>query len=119
MPPDSLLDLICKGLAEDYTAKEARTALCLPGGFLAEEHSIPATLLCQYKNYWQQHNSRLYYRTQQYVLAAGIGHMEVYWRHYNNPIAGHFGAKDTLVLVSRKYYRPGMSCKVKCYTRAC
>ncbi len=33
MPPDSLLDLICKGLAENYTTKKARTALGLPGGF--------------------------------------------------------------------------------------
>jgi hypothetical protein len=47
LPPDSLLDLIREGLAEDYTAKEARTALGLLGGFPAEEHSLLAMLLRQ------------------------------------------------------------------------
>ncbi len=56
---------------------------------------------------------------QLYVMAAGGGCTEVLQRHYNDPIAGQFGAKCTLELVSRKYYWPGMLRKVKAYTRAC
>ncbi len=48
VPPVSLLNFICEGLAEDYTAKEARTALGLPSGFLAKEYSILAMPHCQY-----------------------------------------------------------------------
>jgi hypothetical protein len=44
VPPDALYDLILEGLAEDHTAKETRTALGLPGGYEAENHSIPAVL---------------------------------------------------------------------------
>jgi hypothetical protein len=119
VPPDSLLNLIREGLAEDYTAKEARTALGLLGGFPAKEHSIPTTLLRQYQNHRQQHNSFLYYQPQLYVPATGGGRTEVLWRNHDDPIAGHFGAKRTLELVSRKYYWPGMLRKVKAYTRAC
>jgi hypothetical protein len=41
---------------------------------------------------------------QLYVLTAGGGHTEVLRRHHNYPIVGHFSAKRTLELVSRKYY---------------
>jgi hypothetical protein len=40
---------------------EARTALGLPGGYLAEEHGVSAMLLHQYESYWQQHDGLLYY----------------------------------------------------------
>jgi hypothetical protein len=63
VPLDSLFDFICEDLAEHYTAKEARTALGLPGGLSAEEHSIPAMLLCQYQNHWQHHYCLLHYQT--------------------------------------------------------
>jgi hypothetical protein len=59
VPPDSLLDLIREDLAEDYTAKEARTTLGLPGGFPAENYSIPATLLRQYQSHWKQNDGLL------------------------------------------------------------
>jgi hypothetical protein len=119
VPHDSLLDLICEGLAKDYTAKEARTALGLPGGFPAKNHSIQATLLCQYQSRWQQNDGLLYYHMQLYVLTAGRGHMEMLRRHHDDPIAGHFGAKHTLELLSSKYYWIGMSLEVKAYTQAC
>ncbi len=64
VPSNSLLDIIRDGLIEDYTAKEARTALGLPSGFPVEEHSILATLLRQYQNHWQKHDGLLYYRIQ-------------------------------------------------------
>ncbi len=119
VPPDSLLGLICEGVAEDYTAKKARTALGLPCGFLANEHSLPATLLCLYQSHWQQHNSLLYYCMQLYIPTASEGCTEIFRRHHDDPIAGHFDAKRMLELVSRKYYWPGMGCKVKAYARAC
>jgi hypothetical protein len=102
--PDSLLDLICEDLAEDYTTMDARTALGLLSGFWAANHSIPATLLCQYQSHGQQHYGLFYYRMQLYVLAAGRGCTEILWHHHDDSIAGHVGAKRTLELVSRKYY---------------
>ncbi len=119
VPHDALYDLILEGLADDHTAKEARTALGLPGSYEAENHSIPAVLLCQYQSHWKQHDGLLYYRMQLYVPAAGGARTEVLRCHHNDPIAGHFGAKRTLELVARKYYWPSMSRKVKAYTRAC
>ncbi len=118
MLPDSLLDLICKGLAEDCITKEARTTLGLPGGFLAKEYSILAILLHQYQSNWQQHDSRLYYGMQHYVLTVGRGRMEVLRCHNNDPIARHFGAKRTIKLVSITTYWPGIARKVKAYTQA-
>jgi hypothetical protein len=119
VPPDSQLYFIHKGLAEDYTAKEARTALSLPGGFPAKKHSILATLLRQYQSNWQQHDGLLYYCMQLYVPTAGRGQTDVFRQNHNDPIVGHFGAKRTLELVSRKYYWPDMVREVKAYTRAC
>ncbi len=74
--PNSLLNLILKGLAEDWTAKGARTTLGLPCGFPAKKHNNLATLLCPYQSHWQQHDSLLYYRMQLYVPTAGEGCME-------------------------------------------
>jgi hypothetical protein len=60
MPPDALHDLILAGLAEDHTAKEARIAPSLPGGYEAKNHSIPAVLLRQYQSHWKHHDGHLY-----------------------------------------------------------
>ncbi len=51
MLPDTLCDLIEEGLADDHTAKEARTVQGLPGGYPAEKHSALTTLLHQYKSH--------------------------------------------------------------------
>jgi hypothetical protein len=56
---------------------------------------------------------------QLYVLTAEKSRTEVLRRYHDNPIVGHFGAKRTLELVSRKYYWLGMSHEVKAYSRAC
>ncbi len=98
-----MLDLIHDSLAEDYTAKKARNTVSIPSVFQAKNHSIPATLLRQYQSHWKEHNSFLYYRIQLYVLAAGRGRMGLLQLHHNDPIAGHFGAKGTLELVSKEY----------------
>jgi hypothetical protein len=119
MPLDTLANLILEGQAQDHTAKEAYTALGLPRGYSAKKHSAPAMLLCQYHSHWQQHDGLLYYQMQLYVLAAGGAGTEVLCRHHDNPIVGHFGAKHTLELVARKYYRRGMARKVKAYTCTC
>jgi hypothetical protein len=87
---------------EDHIVKEVHTALGLPGGYPAEEQSVPATLLCQYKSHWQRHDNLLYYQMQLYVPAAGGARKEVLRRHHNNPIARHFGSKCALELVARK-----------------
>jgi hypothetical protein len=119
MPPDSLLYVIREGLADNYTTKKAGPALGPPSGFLAENHSILATLLCQYQSHWQRHNILLYYQMQLYVPAAGGGRTEVLQRYDDDPIARLFGAKHILELVSRKYYWLGLLRKVKAYTQAC
>ncbi len=49
VPPDTLCNLIQEGLAEDHTTKEARTALGLPRGYPANEYSVLATLLRQFR----------------------------------------------------------------------
>jgi hypothetical protein len=51
--PETLLNPIPKGRAENFIANEAKTALGFSGGFLAVEHNIPATLLCHYQSHWQ------------------------------------------------------------------
>jgi hypothetical protein len=71
VPPNTVCTLIDEGLVEDHTAKEACTALGLPGGYPAKEHSVPTMLLDQSQGHWQQHNAFFYFRMQLYVLAAG------------------------------------------------
>jgi hypothetical protein len=56
-----MLNLICEGLAEDYTAKQAKISLGLPGGLLAKNLSILAMLLRQYQSHWHKHDGLLYY----------------------------------------------------------
>jgi hypothetical protein len=45
VPLNNLTNLIIKGQAENHTARKACTALSLPEGYSAEQHSVPATLL--------------------------------------------------------------------------
>ncbi len=118
VPLEALADLILEGQAEDHIAKEARMALGLSGGYLAEEHSILAMLLCQYQSHWQQHDVLFYYQIRLYILVAGGVCMEVLCRQHDENIAGHFGTKYTSELVAMKYYWPGMTCKIKAYTWA-
>ncbi len=61
VPPDTLTNLIQQGQVEEHITKEVRIALGFPRGYPAEKHSILATLLCQYKSNWQQHDSLLHY----------------------------------------------------------
>jgi hypothetical protein len=61
VPPDTIADLILEGLAEDHTAKGVCLALGLPRDYPAKVHSVTATLLCQDRSHWQQHDSFLHY----------------------------------------------------------
>jgi hypothetical protein len=117
--PDTLRDLIRESLKEDPIAREARTALGLPGGNLPNERNITATLLRHYQMHWRQHDGLLYHRTALYVPGAGGARTEVLCRHHDDPLARHFGSRRTLDLVARKYYWPGMSHDVKAYCKAC
>ncbi len=98
---------------------KARTALGLPGRYQAEEHSLQATLLCQYQSQWQQHDGLLCYCMHLYVQTAVRDCTEVLRLLNDDPIAGDFSAKCTLELMFRKYYWPGMLRRVKAYTWAC
>ena len=40
-------------------------------------------------------------------------------RHYDNPLAGHFGIKKTCKLVVKKYYWPTLRQDVKTYVKRC
>jgi hypothetical protein len=51
MPPDTLADLILEGQAKDHTTNKARMVLGLRGGYSAEEHSVAAMPLHQYKSH--------------------------------------------------------------------
>jgi hypothetical protein len=50
LPLNTLCNFLICSLAEDHTAKEARTALGLPRDYPANKHSVLATLLHQYKS---------------------------------------------------------------------
>ena len=53
-------------------------------------------------------------------LPAGCGmRAQTLRSHHDDPLAGHFGTKRTLELISRKYYWPGMSTDVRTYVASC
>jgi hypothetical protein len=85
VPPDMLRDLIRESLKEDLIAREARTALGLPGDDLPNKRNITATLLCHYQMHRRQHEGLLYHRTALYVLGAGRARTEVLCRHLDDP----------------------------------
>ncbi len=101
--PDILRSLIAQGLKEDARAKEAHAAQGLLG-IRGPEHIFLASLLQHYQSHWSEQEWLLNYRTLLYVPAKGGARQEVQRWHHDNPIAGHFGARRTLELVTRKYY---------------
>ncbi len=40
---------------------------------------------------------------------------ELISRHYDNPLAGHFGINKTQELIDRKYYWPTLYCNIEAY----
>ncbi len=44
---------------------------------------------------------------------------ELISRHYNNPLAGHFGIENTCKLITKKYYWPTLRRDVKAYINGC
>jgi hypothetical protein len=102
VPPDALWDPICVSLINDPIAREARTALGLPGANSPNECTVTATLLRHYQTHGRQHEGLLYHRTALYVPGAGGASTEVLRRHHDDPIAGNFKSRRTLDLVARK-----------------
>ena len=51
---------------------------------------------------WEDIDGVLYHQSFPYV--PEIIQTELISRHYNNPLAGHFGIKKIQELLSRKYY---------------
>ena len=45
--------------------------------------------------------------------------MERISRHYNDPLAGHFGIEKTRKLLAQKYYGPTLRHDVKAYVKGC
>ncbi len=119
VPLDMLGDLIRESLKEDPIAWEARIALGLPGGDSPNERNVTAMLLRHYQTHWRQHEGLQYHQTDLYIPGAGRARTDVLRRHHDDPLAGHFGSRSTLDLVTRKYYWPGMSRNVKAYCKVC
>ena len=45
--------------------------------------------------------------------------MKLISRHYDNPLAGHFGIKKIRELVAQKYYWPTLRADIKSYVKEC
>ena len=53
-------------------------------------------------------------------LPAGCGmRAQIIRSHHDDPLAGHFGAKRTQELISRKYFWPGLPTDVRTYVASC
>ena len=59
----------------------------------------------------------LYYQDLLYVLK--VIRSELISRHYDNPLAGHFGIKNTPKLIAGKYYWLILQQDVKAYVKGC
>jgi hypothetical protein len=65
-----------------------------------------------YRGIWEEIDGLLYPKKCLYVPPLGDACTEIMQRNYDDPIAGHFAAKQTLELVACKYYWPGMETDV-------
>ncbi len=61
-------------------------------------------LLHPYHMHWRQHEGLLYHQMVLYIRGAGGAHTKVLQCHHDDSTAGHFGSRQTLDLVARKYY---------------
>ena len=66
---------------------------------------------------WQDIKGVLHYQGLPYV--PEIIRTELISRHYNDPLAGHFGIEKTRELVARKYYWPTLRHDVDDYVKGC
>ncbi len=53
---------------------------------------------------WEEIEQVLHYHGLPYIPKVICS--ELISRHYNNPVAGHFGIEKTRELIARKYYWP-------------
>jgi hypothetical protein len=114
---DTLRELIKRSQEEDPTAKEARRALALPQGPVVKRPGN--NKVNHYRDTWEEIHGLLYRKKRLYVPPAGGACKEILQRNHNNPIAGHFTAKQTLELLARKYYWPAMESDVAQYADTC
>ena len=66
---------------------------------------------------WEEVEGVFQYRGLLYV--PEIIRSEVISRHYNDPLAEHFGIDKTRELVGRKYYWPSLRRDVESYVQGC
>ena len=66
---------------------------------------------------WQDIDGVLHHKGLAYV--PEIIRTELISRHYNNPLAGHYGIKKTRELIAQKYYWPTLRRDIKDYVRGC
>ena len=67
---------------------------------------------------WQLKDGLVFFKNKLYVL-PGILHREAVRLYHDNLLAGHFGYLQTLELVSRKYFWPGINKDIKKYVDTC
>ncbi len=51
---------------------------------------------------WKNIEQVLHYQSLSYV--PKVIHLELISRHYNDPLAGHFGLEKTCKVIAKKYY---------------
>ncbi len=66
---------------------------------------------------WEDIEQVLHYQGLPYV--PKVIRSELISRHYDDPLAGHFGIEKTLELIARKYYWPTLQRDVKAYVKGC
>ena len=66
---------------------------------------------------WEDFDGILHHQDLPYVLK--IIRTKLISRHYDDPLAGHFGIEKTRELVARKYYWETLRHDVEVYVRGC
>ncbi|QRW25068.1 Retrotransposable element Tf2 protein [Rhizoctonia solani] len=75
--------------------------------FLQNKSKAPPSIKRAFKDY-QMESGLLFYQGQIVVPDIGDLRTDLLWIFHNSPLAGHPGRQQTLELVSRNYYWPGI-----------
>ena len=68
---------------------------------------------------WEYKNGTLFHDGLVYIPDKPELRLFVIRSHHDDPLAGHFGSKKTLELITRSYFWPGISADIDRYTREC